>query len=120
MSALSSIPPKEAGDLLLEAGKLTEAQLEQVRRRQRRLNVPQHRAIVDLNFASEQNAQGSPPQAGPRRTAEARPTPTGGASGPQVPCGGAPGDGVGSSQLCGIRLAGGGSIEQLSIRAPPD
>src|SRR6266403_2676398 len=55
MSALSSIPPKEGGDLLLEAGKLTEAQLEQVRRRQRRLNVPQHRAIVDLNFASEED-----------------------------------------------------------------
>ena len=47
--------PKEAGDLLLEQGKLTEAQLEQVRRRQRRLNLPQHRAIVDLNFASEED-----------------------------------------------------------------
>jgi len=46
---------KEAGDLLLEQGKLTEAQLEQVRRRQRRLNLPQHRAIVDLNFASEED-----------------------------------------------------------------
>ena len=47
--------PKEAGDLLWEQGKLTEAQLEQVRRRQRRLNLPQHRAIVDLNFASEED-----------------------------------------------------------------
>ncbi|HOC57978.1 MAG TPA: ATPase, T2SS/T4P/T4SS family [Verrucomicrobiota bacterium] len=47
--------PKEAGDLLLEQGKLTEPQLEQVRRRQRRLNLPQHRAIVDLNFASEED-----------------------------------------------------------------
>ncbi|MGD0258500.1 MAG: type II/IV secretion system protein, partial [Verrucomicrobiota bacterium] len=46
---------KEAGDLLLELGKLTEQQLEQVRRRQRRLNLPQHRAIVDLNFASEED-----------------------------------------------------------------
>src|ERR1035437_9196994 len=46
---------KEAGDLLLEQGKLTEQQLEQVRRRQRRLNLPQHRAIVDLNFASEED-----------------------------------------------------------------
>jgi general secretion pathway protein E/type IV pilus assembly protein PilB len=46
---------KEAGDLLLEHGKLTEQQLEQVRRRQRRLNLPQHRAIVDLNFASEED-----------------------------------------------------------------
>jgi general secretion pathway protein E/type IV pilus assembly protein PilB len=46
---------KEAGDLLLEQGKLTEQQLEQVRRRQRRLNLPQHRAIVDLNIASEED-----------------------------------------------------------------
>lgn len=47
--------PKEAGDILLEQGKLTEQQLEQVRRRQRRLGLPQHRAIVDLNFASEED-----------------------------------------------------------------
>ena len=46
---------KEAGDILLEQGKLTEPQLDQVRRRQRRLNLPQHRAIVDLNFASEED-----------------------------------------------------------------
>jgi type II secretory ATPase GspE/PulE/Tfp pilus assembly ATPase PilB-like protein len=45
----------EAGDLLLEQGKLTAQQLEQVRRRQKRLNIPQHRAIVDLNFASEED-----------------------------------------------------------------
>ena len=47
--------PKEVGDLLLEQGKLTEQQMEQVRRRQRRLGLPQHRAIVDLNFASEED-----------------------------------------------------------------
>src|SRR5438105_8443481 len=46
---------REVGDVLLEQGKLTEQQLEQVRRRQRRLNLPQHRAIVDLNFASEED-----------------------------------------------------------------
>jgi type II secretory ATPase GspE/PulE/Tfp pilus assembly ATPase PilB-like protein len=46
---------KEVGDLLVEEGKLTEQQLEQVRRRQRRLSLPQHRAIVDLNFASEED-----------------------------------------------------------------
>ena len=46
---------KEPGDLLLEQGKLSQQQLEQVRRRQRRLNLPQHRAIVDLNFASEED-----------------------------------------------------------------
>ena len=47
--------PQEAGDLLFAWGRLTEAQLDQVRRRQRRLNLPQHRAIVDLNFASEED-----------------------------------------------------------------
>jgi type II secretory ATPase GspE/PulE/Tfp pilus assembly ATPase PilB-like protein len=47
---------KEAGDLLLEQGKLTAQQLEQVRRRQERLGVAQHRAIVDLNLASEEDA----------------------------------------------------------------
>jgi len=46
---------KEVGDLLLQIGKLTEHQLEQVRRRQQRLSLPQHRAIVDLNFASEED-----------------------------------------------------------------
>ena len=40
---------------MLEAGKITEQQLEQVRRRQRRFNLPQHRAFVDLNFASEED-----------------------------------------------------------------
>ena len=47
--------PTEPGDLLLAQGKITEQQLEQVRRRQQRLNLPQHRAILDLNFASEED-----------------------------------------------------------------
>jgi general secretion pathway protein E/type IV pilus assembly protein PilB len=55
MNANPDAAPKEAGDLLLEQGKLTEQQLDQVRRRQRRLGLPQHRAIVDLNFASEED-----------------------------------------------------------------
>jgi general secretion pathway protein E/type IV pilus assembly protein PilB len=55
MSTILSSAVKEAGDLLLEQGKLTESQLEQVRRRQQRLNLPQHRAIVDLNLASEED-----------------------------------------------------------------
>jgi general secretion pathway protein E/type IV pilus assembly protein PilB len=46
---------QEVGDLLLENGTLTEKQLEQVRRRQRRLNVPQHRAVLELNYASEES-----------------------------------------------------------------
>jgi type II secretory ATPase GspE/PulE/Tfp pilus assembly ATPase PilB-like protein len=48
-------PSPEVGKLLLDQGKLNAAQLEQVRRRQRRLNLPQHRAVVDLNFASEED-----------------------------------------------------------------
>ena len=56
MNGLPGNVEKEAGDLLLEAGKITEQQLEQVRRRQKRLNLPQHRAVVDLNFASEEDA----------------------------------------------------------------
>jgi len=55
MNPLASTAPKETGDFLLEEGKLTEQQLEQVRRRQRRLELPQHRAILDLNFASEED-----------------------------------------------------------------
>ena len=46
---------KEVGDVLVAQGKLSAAQLEQARRRQRRLNLPQHRAIVDLNCASEED-----------------------------------------------------------------
>src|SRR5512139_40306 len=48
-------PQKEVGDLLLEEGTLTEKQLEQVRRRQRRLDIPQHRAVLELNYASEES-----------------------------------------------------------------
>ena len=47
--------PKETGELLFEEGKLTQQQFEQVRRRQQRLKIPQYRAIVDLNFASEED-----------------------------------------------------------------
>jgi type IV pilus assembly protein PilB len=45
----------EVGDILLSEGKLTAKQLEQVRRRQRRLNIPQHRAIIELNYAAEED-----------------------------------------------------------------
>jgi type II secretory ATPase GspE/PulE/Tfp pilus assembly ATPase PilB-like protein len=55
VTADSGNPQCEVGELLLGQGKLTAAQLEQVRRRQKRLNLPQHRAIVDLNFASEED-----------------------------------------------------------------
>jgi type II secretory ATPase GspE/PulE/Tfp pilus assembly ATPase PilB-like protein len=55
MSGIATTAGMEAGDLLLAENKITAQQLDQVRRRQRRLNLPQHRAIVDLNFASEED-----------------------------------------------------------------
>lgn len=45
----------EVGGLLVQQGKLSPQHLEQARRRQRRLNLPLHRAIVDLNLASEED-----------------------------------------------------------------
>ncbi len=51
----SNAPRKEVGDLLLASGKISEKHLELARRRQSRLNIPQHRAIVDLNYASEED-----------------------------------------------------------------
>jgi general secretion pathway protein E/type IV pilus assembly protein PilB len=48
-------PKKEVGDLLLEQGKLSPEQLDNVRRRQRRWHVPQHDAILSLNYASEED-----------------------------------------------------------------
>jgi general secretion pathway protein E/type IV pilus assembly protein PilB len=46
---------REIGDLLFEQGKLTEKQLEAVRRRQRRMRVSQHAAVVHLSYASEED-----------------------------------------------------------------
>jgi len=48
-------PRKEVGELLLEQGKLTPEQLDNVRRRQQRLHVSQHDAVVGLNYASEED-----------------------------------------------------------------
>jgi general secretion pathway protein E/type IV pilus assembly protein PilB len=55
MTDPSGAKQRDVGELLLEQGKLAAQQLEQVRRRQNRLGLPQHRAIVDLNFASEED-----------------------------------------------------------------
>ncbi len=46
---------REVGDLLHEQGRLDARQLDQVRRRQQRLGIPQHRATVELNFTSEED-----------------------------------------------------------------
>ena len=45
---------KEPGDFLLDKGIISEQQLDLVRRRQQRLEIPQHRAILDLTLASEE------------------------------------------------------------------
>jgi general secretion pathway protein E/type IV pilus assembly protein PilB len=55
MNATPSQAAREPADILFAQGKLTESQLDQVRRRQHRLHLPQHRAVVDLNFASEED-----------------------------------------------------------------
>ena len=55
MSTPAPNPAREVGDLLREQGILSEKQLELARRRQTRLGMPQHRAIVDLNYASEED-----------------------------------------------------------------
>jgi len=55
MTPDSGATQREVGELLVAQGKLTAPQLEQARRRQKRLGLPQHRAIVDLNFASEED-----------------------------------------------------------------
>jgi type II secretory ATPase GspE/PulE/Tfp pilus assembly ATPase PilB-like protein len=47
--------PRDVADLLFQQGKLTERQVEAVRRRQKRLHIPQHAAIIDLSYASEED-----------------------------------------------------------------
>ncbi len=49
----SETPRREVGEVLFAADKLDAAQLELVRRRQKRLRTPQHHAIIELGFASE-------------------------------------------------------------------
>lgn len=46
---------KEVGDILHEQGKLTDAQLDTIRRRQQRWHTPQHVAILNLGYASEED-----------------------------------------------------------------
>lgn len=50
----TSADTKEVGELLFARGRLTAIQLDQVRKHQEHLQVPQHRAIIDLNLASEE------------------------------------------------------------------
>jgi type II secretory ATPase GspE/PulE/Tfp pilus assembly ATPase PilB-like protein len=53
---MANLPPStEPAMLLFQQGKLDARELEQVRRRQDRLGVPQHRAVIDLNYATEED-----------------------------------------------------------------
>lgn len=55
MNPEAQTSPPDVGDLLHQQGILSEKQLELVRRRQARLAIAQHQAIVDLNYASEED-----------------------------------------------------------------
>lgn len=46
---------KDIVELLLEWGKITQKQAEQVRRHESRVNQPQHRLLVELNLATEED-----------------------------------------------------------------
>jgi type II secretory ATPase GspE/PulE/Tfp pilus assembly ATPase PilB-like protein len=46
---------RDVGDILLQAGRINAKQLDLARRRQSRQQVPLHRSVVDLNFASEED-----------------------------------------------------------------
>ncbi|MBM3879801.1 MAG: type II/IV secretion system protein [Verrucomicrobia bacterium] len=48
-------PKREVSDLLFERGLLSPEQLEDIRRRQRKWHVAPHTALVELNYASEED-----------------------------------------------------------------
>jgi type II secretory ATPase GspE/PulE/Tfp pilus assembly ATPase PilB-like protein len=54
MTVQPATTAKGPGDILLEKGIISEQQLDLIRRRQQRLEIPQHRAILDLTLASEE------------------------------------------------------------------
>ena len=54
MTGQPATTAKGPGDFLLDKGIISEQQLDLIRRRQQRLEIPQHRAILDLTLASEE------------------------------------------------------------------
>ncbi len=44
---------RDIGELLMESGRITDRQLDLARHRQKRLNAPLHRALVDLGYVTE-------------------------------------------------------------------
>jgi len=55
MSQNEEVRKKDVVDLLLEWGKITPKQAEQVRRHESRVNQPQHKLLVELNLATEED-----------------------------------------------------------------
>jgi general secretion pathway protein E/type IV pilus assembly protein PilB len=55
MTELTDNQKKDVADLLFEAGKINANELEQIRRHQLRVNQPQHRLLVELNIATEED-----------------------------------------------------------------
>ncbi len=55
MTDLIDNQKKDVADLLFEAGKINANQLEQIKRHQVRVNQPQHRLLVELNIATEED-----------------------------------------------------------------
>ncbi len=55
MTDLINNQKKDVADLLFEAGKINANQLEQIKRHQLRVNQPQHRLLVELNIATEED-----------------------------------------------------------------
>lgn len=47
---------RDAGEMLVERGRITERQLELARHRQKRLDAPLHRVLVDLGYVTEEEA----------------------------------------------------------------
>jgi general secretion pathway protein E/type IV pilus assembly protein PilB len=56
MSAETTPSRRDIGELLMERGRITDRQLDLARHRQKRLNAPLHRVLVDLGYVTEDEA----------------------------------------------------------------
>jgi len=56
MNAETPTSRRDIGELLMERGRITDRQLDLARHRQKRLNAPLHRVLVDLGYVTEEEA----------------------------------------------------------------
>ncbi len=56
MSVETPSPRRDIGELLMERGRITDRQLDLARHRQKRLNAPLHRVLVDLGYVTDDEA----------------------------------------------------------------